>query len=41
MLFEGELLVLTPQQRSDLEEIARSQLLPAGFVCSDGTPSPK
>jgi transposase len=32
MPFEGEALTLTPQQRSDLGEIARSQSLPAGFV---------
>ncbi len=32
MPFEGEALTLTAQQRSDLEEIARSQSLPAGFV---------
>jgi transposase len=32
MPFEGEALTLTPLQRSELEEIARSQSLPAGFV---------
>lgn len=32
MPFEGEPLVLAPQQRSELEEIVRSQSLPAGFV---------
>jgi transposase len=32
MPFEGEALTVTPLQRSDLEEIARSQSLPAGFV---------
>jgi DNA-directed RNA polymerase specialized sigma24 family protein len=32
MPFEGEALTLTALQRSELEEIARSQSLPAGFV---------
>lgn len=32
MPFEGEPLVLTSIQRTEIEEIARSQSLPAGFV---------
>lgn len=32
MPFEGEPLVLTPPQRVELEDIGRSQSLPAGFV---------
>ncbi len=32
MPFEGKPVVLTPKQRFDLEEISRSQSLPAGFV---------
>jgi len=32
MPFQGELLVLTSTQRAEIEEIARSQSLPAGFV---------
>ena len=32
MPFEGQPLVLTPPQRVELEEIGRSQSLPAGFV---------
>ena len=32
MPFEGTPLILTPQQRVELEDIGRSQSLPAGFV---------